>query len=122
LEFLRRAYNYHPLSVLGDIHVDEIRNAGGAKDLVEGESYLLNQVLTSLKLHHAPEVLLFLHQNCGAYGQLSLPEGQTEQEYLASQLMTARDHLQKFLAENGHRPRIRMFICGFEGIFEVTSD
>jgi carbonic anhydrase len=49
---------------------DLVSAAGAGKDLLDptSNSFLLKQVELSKKLHNIQEVVVLLHDNCGAYG------------------------------------------------------
>lgn len=49
---------------------DMISVAGVAKDIVENKdnSFVLNQIVLSVKLHQIKKVILLHHLDCGAYG------------------------------------------------------
>jgi hypothetical protein len=55
---------------------DLIKIGGGAKALTGGsgkftQKFVLDQIKTSLRLHHPPLVILMTHSDCGAYGGLA---------------------------------------------------
>lgn len=114
---------------LGFKHTDDIKIAGGAMNLAgrgiadDKEKiieYLANQVEKSIKLHHAPLVILMLHKDCGAYKAIGLPlEGENENELLEQDLKEASDHLSEYLSRRGYRPKIKMFIADFDSLREV---
>ncbi len=63
------------LKRLGISHPDVIRIVGGPKVFACGsdveQSFVMEQLLASQRLHHAQRVLLVAHSDCGAYGGLS---------------------------------------------------
>ncbi len=67
---------------------DLVSCAGSAKDLLsakEGEKlFLLKQIKLSIKLHHIDNVIVILHDNCGAYGiENDKEEEETQKQDLA---------------------------------------
>jgi len=49
-------------------HCDVISVAGSVKNIVEESLYLLSQVEISHRLHSPAVIVLFAHEDCGAYG------------------------------------------------------
>jgi len=95
---------------------DFIAVAGGAKGLSDGEDggrFLLNQIVASIRLHHPEEVVLMMHDDCGACG------GNRDRGFYEKELMKARENVRKFLAENGLSARIRCIFADFDGIWEA---
>lgn len=76
------------LQALGLHHCDVISVAGSVKDILEENPYLLSQIEISQKLHQPPVIVLFAHEDCGAYGGSrafgndSVKEQQTHREEL----------------------------------------
>ncbi len=104
-------------------HYDLIKVAGGAKSLASPEKeieeeYILKQIETSLKLHHAERIVLMNHSDCGAYGGLkNFDNDETkEKEFHIQELVKAREFLQKNLAV---QVPINLIFVGFSGIWEV---
>ncbi|TSC82686.1 MAG: hypothetical protein G01um101420_209 [Parcubacteria group bacterium Gr01-1014_20] len=54
-------------------HVDLVKIAGGSKDLADAikpeNSFAFGQIKKLIELHHAPNIILVNHANCGAYGK-----------------------------------------------------
>jgi carbonic anhydrase len=64
------------LKRIGVVSPDPIKIAGGAKCLASPESerdreFVLEQIRTSVKLHGTRRVILMVHSDCGAYGELA---------------------------------------------------
>ena len=100
----------------GFSHTDVIKVAGGAKDLADsssgnGRDYLLDQIGKSVALHHPRQVMLMMHDNCGAYG------GREDPEFYKEELRKAGSALERFLEERGKRDGIpiKLIFCDFEG-------
>ncbi|MBI2515213.1 hypothetical protein HYV91_03495 [Candidatus Wolfebacteria bacterium] len=107
--------------------VDLIKVAGGAKDLVgfsdtitcdSKQSYLLDQIAKSIKLHQTPLVILMVHADCGAYGK-KFETVLEEQEFYRGELNKAEAVVRKFLAENHLEARIEKYFADFEGLNKV---
>lgn len=125
------------LNQFGFKHVDLIKVAGGAKDLadgaksladladevgvgcgVDGARYLEDQILKSIKLHNTPLVILMIHKECGAYGDLSSVVNLDE--FLIDQLKRAKKNLGLLLAlENFDLVGIKTYLADFNGLWEV---
>lgn len=95
-------------------HVDLVKVAGGAKDLVSPESesaraYLLDQIAKSIKLHGTPRVVIMVHSECGAYG------GNTDSGYYSSELEKAQSIVQKHFPDIA----VKCVLADFEGLFTV---
>ncbi|MDO8574428.1 MAG: hypothetical protein Q7R86_02275 [bacterium] len=103
-------------------HVDVVKVAGGAKGLFEygtEQNYLLDQMDKSLKLHYPPEIILMVHDECGAYDKTF---GKSEEmiAFLSSQLDAMADSVRKHLAKlNQPDVKITECIADFEGILEI---
>ena len=102
--------------------VDVVKVAGGAKGLFEPgteQDYLLDQMDKSLKLHHPPEIILMVHDECGAYGKTFEKSGEMT-TFLGGQLDTMADLVRKHLAKlNQPDIKITKYIADFEGVLEV---
>ena len=100
----------------GFFHTDIIKVAGGAKDLTDSslgnsKDYLLDQIGKSVALHHPRQIILMMHDNCGAYG------GREDPEFYKRGLRKAGDVLERFLKKGGERDGIpiELIFCDFEG-------
>ena len=100
----------------GYAHTDIVKVAGGAKDLASpglgsSREYLLGQIEASLRLHHAPRVILMMHDDCGAYG------GRRGSTHYEAELRKARQVLETFLSGKGKGDtEIELLFCDFEGV------
>lgn len=70
----------------GICRIDPESVAGGAKALASPEKegdcdFLLREIQKSIALHHTPKIMIFTHQDCGAYGGASRFENDEEQEF-----------------------------------------
>ncbi len=61
--------------------IDLVKIAGGAKEI----DFVIDQIGKSIKLHHAPKVVLMVHNECGAYG------GSTDPAFYEAELTRAAD-------------------------------
>ena len=106
---------------------DLIMIAGGAKSLASptnesDHDYLLDQIRTSLQLHHTEKIVLMTHSDCGAYGGLKSFDNspKTEFEKHGAELSAAQNIVQKFLVTND-LPRVPVEIAfvDFEEIRKI---
>ena len=104
-------------------HYDLVRIAGGIKALASPDKesdreYVLKQIEISLKLHHAPKLVLMNHSDCGAYGGLQAFQNNetTEKEEHIKELTTAKEFLQKNLSK---QVPIDLVFVDCTGIYEV---
>ena len=95
-------------------HVDLIKVAGGARDLAS-QTYLLEQIEKSIKLHQTPRVVLMVHADCGAYGKKfeSLAD---EQKFYAEELRKAGEAVEKFLRKSNRKIKIERYFADFQGL------
>lgn len=109
------------LNQFGFKHVDLVKVAGGAKGLadeVDGIRYLEDQVLKSIRLHNTPLVILMIHKECGAYGDLSSVIN--VDEFLIDQLKKAKKNLEASLSLEGFDLiGIKTYFADFDGLWEV---
>ncbi len=109
------------LNQFGLKNVDLIKVAGGAKDLADetdGVRYVEDQILKSIKLHGAGLVILMIHKDCGAYGDLS--SVLNLDEFLMDQLEKAKKNLAVFLSLEGFDlVDIKIYLADFDGLWEV---
>ncbi len=102
---------------------DLVKVAGGAKSLSspkepEGRNFVLDQIKTSIKLHHTPNVILMTHSDCGAYGGLKNFSNNKEKEKKAheKELQKAK----KFLKNNlPSKIKIMAVFVDFDQIYKV---
>ncbi|MES2953616.1 MAG: carbonic anhydrase [Patescibacteria group bacterium] len=104
-------------------HVDRIVRPGGAKRLICDDpsdptidaASCLDDMQLSVKLHHPKVIAIFLHQECGAYGDAMPKEHDKALEFIAVELRRARETIE----ESGLPCRIRTFAAMFDGIREI---
>jgi len=108
------------LKKLGISHPDHIRLAGGAKGLAtpaqESErEFVLEQIRTSMRLHHTGRVLLMVHSDCGGYGGLAAFGGdrQAEARHHGEELRRAAD----FLAQTIPGISVSSYLVDFDGVW-----
>jgi len=99
---------------------DLIKIAGGAEALVGGASsdqdFVLSQIKTSVRLHHARRIILMLHRDCGAYGgSKSFANLDVEKSDLVTKLAAAKD----FLAREISGVPIDAYFAEFDGLYKV---
>ena len=107
------------LNRFGFKNIDLIKVAGGAKGLIGPESaraFLLDQIEKSIKLHHAPLIILMVHKNCGAYGTLSAVD---ENGFFSKELKQAKINLEVFLEAAKHTAKVKIYLADFDGLWEV---
>lgn len=100
-------------------NIDLVKVAGGAKALAAGASperdFVLGQIVTSLRLHHAKRVILMLHRDCGAYGgSKNFQDAETEQSHYVDQLKAAKD----FLGKEATVP-VDAYFADFDGLYKI---
>ena len=102
-------------------HVDLVKVAGGAKGLTDeadGVRYIEAQILKSIKLHNTGLVILMIHKDCGAYGDLSSVLNLNE--FLIDQLKKAKKNLEAFLSlEGSDSVDVKTYLADFDGLWEV---
>ena len=103
--FVTRIRDYLIIKGLQDSY-DLITIPGASLNLLKAK----DTVATSFKLHDPSEVLIFDHEDCGAYG-----EDNSEKRH-EDNLRMAQDLIQK-MSSNIY---IKTFIAGFEGVKEVN--
>ena len=84
-------------------HIDQIKVAGGAKDLTNdsnGKNFILDQIEKSLHLHKSESIILMVHTNCGAYGK-NFSNQAEEYEFYREELRKAEEAVKIFLEEKG---------------------
>ena len=117
------------LNKFGWKNVDLVKVAGGAKGLAEeifggvneapGVRFIEDQILKSIKLHNTKLIILMIHRDCGAYGDL-FKTHKDPVDYLKNQLRTAGKNLKVFLAlENYYDVKIMTVFADFDGLWEV---
>lgn len=96
--------------------VDEVTVAGGAKSLVnttDGDAW--NSIQASVNLHNAEEIVLMVHEDCGAYNGAHLSLGKKESEFLVDELEAAREAVRRKFPN----VPVRALIADFKGIKEI---
>jgi carbonic anhydrase len=75
---------------------DEVSFAGGAKDIAEGNTTILDQIDLSHKLHNTKKVVLMNHTDCGAYGgRTAFESDEAEKTKHVEDMTKAKDIIQK---------------------------
>ena len=104
-------------------YVDEIKIAGGAKDLGPlgeraAKAYLLKQIRGSIKLHGTKLVILMSHSDCGAYGGLMTfnNDPEFEKSKHIEYLHAAKDFLCSKLP---HPVKVELIFADFNGLWSV---
>lgn len=112
------------IKLRGFKHVDVIQVAGGAKDLNSsnsnpGQEFILGQIEKSLQLHNPPEIILMLHEDCGAYAK-NFPSSEEAKDFLKRELEKAEAVVRERLEPHGKTNiKITKCIADFEGILQV---
>ena len=104
--------------------VDFVAIAGGAKALVDpgpARSYVLDQIAASLRLHQSREIVLMVHENCGAYGKDFAGADETRAFYI-SELDQAAGAVRDFLETSGAGAvPVRKIYADFEGLWDAGT-
>jgi hypothetical protein len=102
--------------------VDFVAVAGGAKAIADGgpsAAYVLEQVAASLRLHHPEEIVLMVHEDCGAYGRRFASEDETR-TFFIGQLEEAAKAVSDFLQRNDAAGvKVRKIYADFNGLWEA---
>jgi carbonic anhydrase len=98
--------------------VDLIKIAGGAKDIASptresDREYVLDQIHKSIALHHTKQVVLMVHNECGAYG------GNTEIDFYVRELELAREVLKKYFQEVNMNILISLYCADFQCLSKI---
>ena len=103
--------------------VDVVAVAGGAKALADGgpsAAYVLEQVGASLRLHRPQEIVLMVHEDCGAYGR-HFASAQETLDFYIGELDKAGETVRGFLRNAGSEAvRVRKIYANFEGLWEAA--
>ncbi len=102
-------------------NIDLVKVAGGAKGLVaEGDApsaereFLIAQIKTSVRLHHAKRIVLMLHRDCGAYGGTkAFPDAAAEKERHAAHLKTAKEYVMREVPA----VPVETYFADFDGLY-----
>lgn len=105
-------------------HIDLVKVAGGAKGLGSPDdeaerAYLVGQIKKSIELHGAPEVVLMVHTDCGAYGSPKFQAKEEERKFFTGELEKAEKALKDSLGEKAAPVHITKYFADFHGIVEV---
>ena len=105
----------------GDI--DPASVAGGAKILSHPEkrgdrNFILRELKKSIKLHGTKKVMLFTHQDCGAYGGLTKFGGDEEKEFI----FHVNEHRKAYAVIKKYFPKLKIdtYFIDTEGIMVTT--
>lgn len=93
---------------------DHIKIPGGAKALAapvrdSDRDFVLEMVRTSLRLHHPPRMLIFGHNDCGAYPGAS-PDIVAADVTRAAEIVRSAEP--SFIVE--------CYFCNFDGIYRIS--
>ena len=99
-------------------NIDLVCVAGGAKDLAAPEreadrEYLRDQIRKSIALHHTKQVVLMVHDECGAYG------GKSDQNFYIKELELASTHLKKYFQEIDINVPISLYYADFQCLSKI---
>lgn len=104
-------------------HADFESVAGGAKifsspEHAEDRDFMMRELEKSIKLHHTRQIMLFTHQDCGAYGGMARFDEDKEKEevFHRKELAAAREYLQRRFPDLS----IASYFMDFEGIVKIS--
>jgi hypothetical protein len=113
------------LQRIGVVYWDAIKLAGGTKCLAapEGDpirAFVLDQIRTSMRLHHTRRVILMLHSDCGAYGGLEAFAGDSaaEARHHEAELKRAAANLAQAIPGI----QVDLYFVDFEGVWAVGEE
>ncbi|MBI5140372.1 MAG: hypothetical protein HZA94_02920 [Candidatus Vogelbacteria bacterium] len=102
--------------------VDEVKVAGGAKDLLHGNlavrRYILGQIEVSVRLHRAEEVILMVHHACGAYGR-DFDSHDEEIAFYVNELNLVETEVVKFAKTKRLKLKVRKIFASHDGLLEL---
>lgn len=102
--------------------VDFVAVAGGAKAIADGgasREYVLEQVAASLLLHQPKEIVLMVHEDCGAYGR-HFPTPEETRDFYLAELDKAGEAVREFLKKyGGNAVSLRKIFADFHGLWEA---
>jgi carbonic anhydrase len=103
---------------------DVVKIAGGAKVFASpgqesDRAFALEQVRTSVRLHHTKRVLLMVHSDCGAYGGLRAFSGSEERE--AEKYQTELRSAAEFLQQNVPMVDVECYYLRFSGVWTLDQ-
>ena len=104
--------------------IDLVNIAGGAKGLASPaddheRAYVLDQIEKSIRLHHAPQVVLMVHSECGAYGK-SFSDADAEQSFYCNELHSAQNTVREFLSQKYSDVQVLKYYADFDGLVKVS--
>lgn len=110
----------------GNIHVDLVKAAGGAKDIADpddalGRDYLLRQIEGSIKLHHTKTIGLMVHANCGAYGAPKFETPEAEHDFYKGEVERAAEVVRNFLKEKNLEAAVECYVADFKGLVALKA-
>jgi carbonic anhydrase len=98
---------------------DPIFIAGGANDLSNPEkrAEILNQIKTSIRLHHTKRVIIMMHRDCGACGGSKAFDNNNEKEIgaIEQKLRAGKEFLEKNLSG----VPIELIFVDYDGVYRV---
>lgn len=122
-EFLKERFS--------DVHFDLVMLAGGAESLATNQfpgslasnrfrdPTVLDQIVTSIKLHETNRVILMTHSDCGAFGGLSAFGDDPEREFAAHSriLVEVATYVKQKL---GEKLEVEAYFADFDGLHRVN--
>ncbi|MES2953455.1 MAG: carbonic anhydrase [Patescibacteria group bacterium] len=107
---------------MGWDRVDSVKWAGGAAEIAKGSlegKAALGQIEKSINLHDTKEIVLTMHEDCGACKGVMPEDHKGALGFMQEELEKAGMVVQKFLAEKGKSRPIRLLAYGLDGVYEV---
>lgn len=104
-------------------HHDQESPAGGAKVLSSPEKkgdrdFMLREITKSVKLHGTKKIMLFTHQDCGAYGGIAKFGGHEEKEFIFHIEEHRKAHA--VVQKNFPKLRVETYFIDTKGVAETT--
>ncbi len=93
--------------------VDPVYVAGGGKDILSNDGYIIDQIRKSCALHHTKEVVLMVHTGCGAYG------GKENPSFYAEELSLIKRVTTELLKDVEHPPKVTTVLAQYDGLYET---
>lgn len=100
--------------IRGYKEVDRVNVAGGSKDILSDDGYIIGQIKKSCALHHTKEVILMLHLGCGAYDE------REDAPFYLNELALIKSVVIELLQAAGYSPRVSLLLAKFDGLYEVN--
>ena len=107
---LRKFLKRSGIQLYDHIKIPGSVKALGAPDREEDREFVLGMVRTSMRLHRPAKLLLFAHQDCGAYP--GVPPA-----IVAADVMKAA----KFMQSAEPALACEQYFCDFDGIYAIAS-